>query len=63
MRIINTIQILDDRHLEYRRSEPRVLLLDIYSTEIYEDDTYYDFNGDIVSDANLSKYIREHEVE
>lgn len=63
MRIVNTIIILNDKHLDYKKDEPSILLVDMYGTDIYEDDTYYDFNGDIVSDANLSKYIREYEVE
>lgn len=43
--------------------EPQFVCLDDFGTEIYEGDTYYDFDGEIVFEDNLKLWLERFKKE
>ena len=39
------------------------LFEDVFGTEVYEGDTYYDFDGELVFEDNLKRWVEQFEKE
>lgn len=47
----------------YEDEDEEVVLYDMYGSEIYEGDYYYDINGEIISEKNMGRWLKEYKHE
>ena len=43
--------------------EAKPLFYDVYDTEVYEGDDYYEINGEVIAYDNIDKWLREYRKE